>query len=399
MKKKTSKGILVKSVYELPHIFAHKKGDIKFGNYEIKDNKFYKWNNLIAIKISNNLFVSNNITSGIYRNGLSSSHILNAFSNSIHKYRIINVNEELQVNIENYIKELVINNLSTFSRLYDVIHNSRVMVNWDYLQYINDLSNKYKKIRRRFYNKIDFTFVNEIIGKHWYNCYNGWTRTDCIIDINKTYKQVLTGHFYNKKEKEIYNAKRFWYIYIHTNPQMLYSKGIKLSYPKIKDKLDLYNNTELKNRILQIFENYRLEVEKRKKEEYEELILTYNKDLVEWMTYNLHNIYIPYLPYGPNYTLITGLRFNKDKSEIVTSMGARVPTSHAKRLFQIFNKLEVDNKEFIANGKSINIGVYKVKSIKKMKINGVEEYTLIAGCHTITASIIHKFIEINNLDW
>lgn len=83
------------------------------------------------------------------------------------------------------------------------------------------------------------------------------------------------------------------------------------------------------------------------------------------------------LPHG----LPTMLRIRGE--EIETSMGARVPIDHAKRVLGIIRTLHAENRAFESNGHTIPIGVYKVD---KIDADGM----LHAGCHHIPYAEIER---------
>jgi hypothetical protein len=64
-------------------------------------------------------------------------------------------------------------------------------------------------------------------------------------------------------------------------------------------------------------------------------------------------------------------------NEVETSLGARVPVEHAKRVLGIVCKVKERGEPFITNGHTIPIGVYRVDRIDA-------DGTLHAGCHHIT---------------
>ena len=78
------------------------------------------------------------------------------------------------------------------------------------------------------------------------------------------------------------------------------------------------------------------------------------------------------------------LRLSSDGGDVETSLGVRVPASHAKRLFTSIRRCHETGKGFRANGESIAVGVYKVDSIG-------EDGTLRAGCHVIRWEEIERF--------
>lgn len=79
--------------------------------------------------------------------------------------------------------------------------------------------------------------------------------------------------------------------------------------------------------------------------------------------------------------LPTMLRVNGD--EIETSLGARVPLDHAKRVLAIVRRMVSERKTFQTNGHTIPIGVYKVDRIDA-------DGTLHAGCHHIPFAEIER---------
>jgi hypothetical protein len=78
----------------------------------------------------------------------------------------------------------------------------------------------------------------------------------------------------------------------------------------------------------------------------------------------------------------TLLRIKGDQVE--TSLGARVPVSHAKRGLAFVRRVVSSGQEYVRNGHTLHLGHY---AIDKIETDG----TLHAGCHVI------KFSEIENL--
>ena len=71
-------------------------------------------------------------------------------------------------------------------------------------------------------------------------------------------------------------------------------------------------------------------------------------------------------------------------NEVETSLGARVPVSHAKRGLAFVRRVVVSGQEYVANSHTLHLGHY---TIDRIEIDG----TLHAGCHVI------KFAEIESL--
>jgi hypothetical protein len=76
------------------------------------------------------------------------------------------------------------------------------------------------------------------------------------------------------------------------------------------------------------------------------------------------------------------LRINGN--EVETSLGARVPVSHAKRGLAFVRRVVSSGQEYVRNGHTLHLGHY---AIDRIETDG----TLHAGCHVI------KFSEIENL--
>jgi len=231
-----------------------------------------------------------------------------------------------------------------------------------------------------------------------------------------SYLNFLLGKYFSKKEKEILVAKHYWYTNIkdykgvitrYINNNTFTNINVDLEQFK-KDiwncstnetKLAIYQKDDYQVLINDAIQYHKEALAKIEYKKQQKLLEGYDIELDKWMndtaSINRVNNF-----YSINSIIYAGLRFNEDKTLVQTSMGVTVPTSHAKRLFGIFKKLEEEGKEFIANGKTIPIGNFRVNSIKKETIpDNTEMYVLRAGCHKIKSSIIHKFIEINNLDW
>lgn len=69
--------------------------------------------------------------------------------------------------------------------------------------------------------------------------------------------------------------------------------------------------------------------------------------------------------------------------EVVTSLGARVPISHAKRGLKFVREVVANGKEYVRNGHTLHLGRYP---IDKVEADG----TLHAGCHVIRFAEIQR---------
>ena len=70
-------------------------------------------------------------------------------------------------------------------------------------------------------------------------------------------------------------------------------------------------------------------------------------------------------------------------SELVTSMGARVPVDHAWRVLKIVRELKARGETYKSNGHTIHIGPYTLDEVDS-------EGNVKAGCHVITWSEIER---------
>lgn len=73
----------------------------------------------------------------------------------------------------------------------------------------------------------------------------------------------------------------------------------------------------------------------------------------------------------------TMLRISKDGSDVETSLGARVPVSHAVRGLRFVRNVVKSGQEYQRNGHTLHLGHY---AIDRIEANG----TLHAGCHVIS---------------
>ena len=69
--------------------------------------------------------------------------------------------------------------------------------------------------------------------------------------------------------------------------------------------------------------------------------------------------------------------------EVETSLGARVPVSHAKRGLAFVRKVVASGQEYVRNGHTLHLGHY---AIDRIETDG----TLHAGCHVITLAEIER---------
>jgi hypothetical protein len=89
------------------------------------------------------------------------------------------------------------------------------------------------------------------------------------------------------------------------------------------------------------------------------------------------------LRYSSFYNSPIALRLTKDKTEVETSRGARIPVDHALRVLQVVRRVVERGEAFVTNGHSVHAGPYK---IDRIDVDG----TLKAGCHTISLAEIER---------
>ena len=77
------------------------------------------------------------------------------------------------------------------------------------------------------------------------------------------------------------------------------------------------------------------------------------------------------------------LRITKDKSELETSRGARIPVSHALRGLRFVREVVKRGEEFQTNGHKFPLGVYQIDRIET-------DGTVKAGCHVIALAEIER---------
>lgn len=87
--------------------------------------------------------------------------------------------------------------------------------------------------------------------------------------------------------------------------------------------------------------------------------------------------------YRSFYNSPIALRLTKDKTEVETSQGARIPVDHALRVLAVVRRVVERGEAFQTNGHTIHAGVYK---IERIDVDG----TLKAGCHTISLAEIER---------
>lgn len=75
---------------------------------------------------------------------------------------------------------------------------------------------------------------------------------------------------------------------------------------------------------------------------------------------------------------------------IQTSLGAKFPVSHGKRVYQFAKKCRDNKTSFQRNGEKVRIGVFQIDSIS---VNG----SVKAGCHNVTWETIERFAK--RMEW
>jgi hypothetical protein len=120
------------------------------------------------------------------------------------------------------------------------------------------------------------------------------------------------------------------------------------------------------------WEEQRLEREKQDAIERAELAKTLAERMEQWQ--NGANVTSRDFPYPL-------LRIQGD--EVITSLGARVPVSHACRGLKLVQACVNASREYVRNGHTVHLGHYP---IDRIEVNG----TLHAGCHVIPFSEIQR---------
>jgi hypothetical protein len=85
------------------------------------------------------------------------------------------------------------------------------------------------------------------------------------------------------------------------------------------------------------------------------------------------------------------LRYDAESNEIQTSMGARVPVSHAQRAYRFVAALKAAKREWKRNGHTFHIGHFGLDSVDK-------KGNIKAGCHYITWTEIASLARAMNWD-
>lgn len=234
----------IKGVFNLIHEFANGATSGECEPYEIENDKLYRNDTLICIKYDRIIFIKNEITKSAFGNGVTSYDVKGAFSNNKLIYAIVdNVYFYLNLNIQEYAKYLI--NSNYIGNIIDCVKNNKRQITYNmYDRYYNDVVLPYKKLKQILTKKEleSIKSLNKITNLSYYY-YKGWTGCYKNIEINTTYLNILSGKLLNSKEKNIYNAKRFWY---------LYAKEVWSSLPKLKDKLEVYNDIIIRNKIVKL---------------------------------------------------------------------------------------------------------------------------------------------------
>lgn len=152
----------------------------------------------------------------------------------------------------------------------------------------------------------------------------------------------------------------------------------------IPDYDNLYEQAKVKSVNAEQKREVRNRVRRAKQEQYHtEAKARFGAELEKWKSGEIST-----LPGYQRYDFDTCLRVNPDDSgEVQTSLGATVPREHAKRLYRFICEVMKSGKEWVSNGHTFHIGVYKVDRIE---VDG----TLHAGCHTIEWNEIVRIGEI-----
>lgn len=282
--------------------------------------------------------------------------------------------------VEKYLNEVI----TTKSHLDDVIYG-RHMTYYRNGDIINDIQNEFKEVQNIL--KIPNKYINCKVKKHSTAVlkYRGWNDYYDYVHLKDFKpKEYLIDYKLSDEELHILARKEWIYNWVFKTYRGSWSK---------QAKIDLYEDVEART----AWEKTKTEKDKRDEEyrrtkrERENAIRRENEkdQLDKWLKGSNNSIRLWYS--------LINLRFNpSDDTQIQTSAGASVPTTHGKLLYRKFKQCIADDKEFISNGNTISIGHYKVERISKTTD---DRWYLKAGCHIIYKAEIDKFIELNNLDW
>jgi hypothetical protein len=388
---KKSKKIELKSQYDVIHLFANGITNLSKNNVRSTGNRLYYHSMMIAIKYRNIVFIRSFDRSGSYGGGLNGYNVGLAFDKDKYKTFMANdLRDNLQYNIEQSVQYMLDSEQDKIANIYRVIYNPRLSANHNNDIIVNNLD--YNELLDIFKHRVKRKFLSKKITKVYGTYYEGWNSYSYSYPINISIKQFFNNKIFTDREKEIYNAKRFWYVNVRGLSEFFNHKGIKTS--TLKDKIFIYTDEETRNRILKLNKDIAKRKAEALLEKHRKDIETNYDRIIRWMKgEELTNLYLG----GYDLIISSGLRIKGD--EVITSMCVSVPISHARALYKIFKECERTDTEFEANGTSIKIGHYRVEFIKKGICHSTEQYYLKAGCHYISSDIINKFIEINKLNW
>lgn len=153
-----------------------------------------------------------------------------------------------------------------------------------------------------------------------------------------------------------------------------YCKFFRIKTPKLPTvpALDSKQMAELKKReskkAAKKAEETKLRREQEKKDASERLELWRDHKYMGWTNFN---------------GLPVALRISTDGKEVETSLGARVPVSHAIRALRFVRETVKSGQEYVRNGHTFHIGPYAIDRI-------TTDGTLTAGCHVIKLDEIER---------
>ena len=158
------KKIKVSSVFELPHLYANRKGDFEKGRYRIEGNKFYQNSCIVAIRFGNDVFIHNGLRAGSWGSSMASSNIVWAFNeHNVNLYKCNELKDDIEFCIKNAVRYIVINEACNYVRLRKIVGDNAIQANYDIFPFIDN--NGYVKLRKKYRNIIDFSFVSkQILG-------------------------------------------------------------------------------------------------------------------------------------------------------------------------------------------------------------------------------------------
>lgn len=394
---------------DIIHHFANRTAKAEqSGDYSFENDKLYYGSYCIAkiLSIRKKIVVINNnwSTQRGWNNGKSWYSISKSFSKdwiqlwsdkpaiaeynikSLYRLYFSTIKDGIFHLVDTYQSEKeIVNN----SAAYQQVHHSDINIT-----YIFDLAKQLKlsenKIKKYIYNE---NHTSTIRYKSWGKVETNTIKVDKPISF-----WIDKSKWHTEVELEIIKFKEWKVIWANKGGN-LYGRTYKQVYddPILKSEFEIKTTTKLNRLKREAEEEYeRKRIENAKKEE---LLIN---DWKEGKSIgNLWNVPIQ-LRLRKETVYLTKINGTEppqhDETVIETTMGARVPFSHGKRLFQFFMKCVKEEKPYVASHNNHSIESIGVYSLKRIDVNAIDWY-IEAGCHIIYQNAIKDFINRYKLDW